>query len=135
MRQRMLATGLAAVALAVAGCGGDDDSGDSTGGGGGGGDTAAAAAAPDHATVLACLKKAGLDAEDQSNSTGKSIGIDYPGGRTLVSFADSPEDADTLGSVAKNTGETVVVKGTLVLTIPVDAEAQTDQPKIEGCLS
>src|SRR5690242_18180442 len=116
MRQRVLATGLAAVAMAVAGCGGDDDSGDSTGGGGGGDTTAAAAAAPDHATVLACLKQAGLDAESQSNSSGEKIGIDYPGGRTLITFEKSPEDAETVGSLAKNTGETEVVKGTLVLT-------------------
>jgi hypothetical protein len=135
----MLATGLAAVAMAVAGCGGgDEDSGDTGGGTGAGGDSAAAPAAsatPDHATVLDCLKKAGLDAEDQSNSTGASIGIDYPGGRTLISFEDSPEDAETLGSVAKNSGDTVVVKGSLVVTIPVDAAAQTDQPKIESCVS
>jgi hypothetical protein len=131
----MLTTGLAAVALAVAGCGGDDDSGDSSESSGGGDAAATPTATPTHATVLDCLQKAGLDAKDQSNSGGDTIGIDYPGGRALVSFEDSPEDAETLGSVAENTGETVIVKGTLVVTIPVDAAAQTDQPKIESCVS
>lgn len=36
------------------------------------------ASSPTHGAVLKCLKGEGLEAEDQTNSSGKKIGIDYP---------------------------------------------------------
>jgi hypothetical protein len=38
------------------------------------------------------------------------IGIDYPGGRLGVNFEESPEDAETYGSLAETNGETAVVR-------------------------
>jgi hypothetical protein len=119
MRNGLLAACVVAFALALGGCGGDDS---------GGGDT------PPLDTVLDCLKVDGLDAKDQSSSTGEKIGIDYPGGRTVISFEDSPEDAETLASVAEANGETTVVEGSIAVTIPADPAAEDDQSAIEECV-
>jgi hypothetical protein len=124
---------LAVLCLAMAaGCGGGDD-----GGGGGSASTKPAAGgdAPAPDTVLDCLKVGGLDAEDQSNSTGEKIGIDYAGGRLLISFEESAEDAESYASVAEANGETAVVKGTVVITVPDDPDAQADQAAVEECVS
>jgi hypothetical protein len=114
------------LAFALGGCGGDDSSK---------GTTTATADAPPLDTVLDCLKVDGLDAKDQSSSTGDKIGIDYPGGRLVISFEESAEDADSYASAAKATGETAIVKGTVAITIPDDPAAKTDQPKVEQCVA
>lgn len=126
MKQGALSVGVVSVALALGGCGGDD------GEGSGSAKTTAATLTPD--AVLSCLKAAGTDAEDQSNSSGDKIGIDYPGGRLLVSFEDTPEDAETYASVAETNGETAVVKGSVVITIPEDPDAKAAQPTVEKCV-
>ena len=129
MRTYLVTAGTAA-ALALGGCGGDDKSASGTSS-----TTASSADAPALDTVLDCLKVNGLDAKDQSSSTGPKIGIDYPGGRTVIVFKESPEEAETYASVAKANGETAIVKGSLAVTIPADAEAEGDQPAIEECVA
>ena len=137
MRRGMLAAAGATLVLSLAGCGGDDDEGGGESSGGSG-DTAPEAsgggAAPTLDAVLACLKQQGLDAKDQSSSTGEQIGIDYPGGRLGVKFEESPEDAETYASVAETNGETAVVKGSVVITVPADPGAETARPAVEGCV-
>jgi hypothetical protein len=125
MRCGSLVAGVVTFALALGGCGGDDEKG---------GGSAASSDAPSLDTVLDCLKVDGLNAKDQSTSTGEKIGIDYPGGRTVISFEDSPEDAETLASVAEANGETTVVEGSVVATIPADPAAESDQAAIEECV-
>ncbi len=125
------------VMLALAGCGGDDDT--SAGGdAAGGSDTTetapAAGSAPKLDAVLACMKQEGLDAQDQSSSTGETIGVDYPAGRLGVAFEESEEDAAALASVATTNGETAVQKGTVVISSPVDPAAAVGQPIAEGCV-
>jgi hypothetical protein len=134
MRSRVLAALCGAVVLGVAGCGGDDESSGDKGSEGSGTTSAAKSDSPSHATVLKCLKDEGLEAEDQTSSSGKKIGIDYPAGRLVISFEKTAEDAETYGSVAKTNGDTAVVKGTIVASIPVDADAQSAQSTVEGCL-
>jgi hypothetical protein len=126
MRTLLLTT----LVLALAGCGGG---GGEEKGGGGGGEKPASAPALD--TVLDCLKVGGLDAKDQSTSTGEKIGIDYDGGRLLISFEESPEDAQTYASVAEANGETAVVKGSVVITVPADPGAEGDQAAVEECVA
>jgi hypothetical protein len=127
----VLAAAGATLVLALTGCGGGgENSGDSE-------TTATEAsggAAPSLDAVLACLKKEGLDAKDQSSSTGEQIGIDYPGGRLGVKFEESPEEAETYASVAETNGETAVVKGSVVITVPADPGAETARPAVEGCV-
>jgi hypothetical protein len=116
--------------LFLAGCGGGGDDAKS------GGETPKkdAASAPSPDAVLACMKKEGLDAKDQSTSTGEKIGIDYPAGRLVVSFEDSAEDAKSYASVAESNGETAVVKGSVAITVPDDPAASTAQQAVEGCV-
>ena len=132
----MLAAAGATLVLAMAGCGGDDDDG----GAGSSADSGAASTeasggtAPSLDAVLACLKKEGLDAKDQSSSTGEQIGIDYPGGRLGVKFEESPEEAETYAPVAETNGETAVVKGSVGITVPADPGAETGQAAVEACV-
>jgi hypothetical protein len=128
MRTSLVAAG-AAAAVALGGCGGDDKSASGTS------TPATSADAPALDTVLDCLKVNGLDAKDQSSSTGPKIGIDYPGGRTVIVFEESAADAKAYASVAEANGETAIVKGSLAVTIPADAEAEADQPAIEECVA
>jgi len=131
----MLAAAGATLVLALAGCGGDDEGGGESGDGSGETPTEASGGeAPSLDAVLACLKKEGLDAKDQSSSTGEQIGIDYPGGRLGVKFEESADDAETYASVAETNGETAVVKGSVVITVPADPGAETAQPAVEGCV-
>ena len=120
--------------LGLAGCGGGDESSAEKDSGDSGAPGAPKAASPSHATVLKCLKGEGLAAEDQTSSTGKKIGIDYPAGRVVVSFEESAEAAKTYGSVAETNGETVVVKGTIAATIPADPAAETAKEAVAGCI-
>ena len=136
MRTKLVAGLCGGVLIGFAGCGGDDgddkssgaDTKDSSGA------TEAKTTAPSHAAVLACLKKEGLDAEDQSNSTGKKIGLDYPAGRAVISFEDSPEDAEAYASVAETNGETATAKGSVAITLPADPAADAAKPAVEGCV-
>ncbi len=130
MTRRVLAAGCTTLLLGVAGCGGGD--GDSAGATSA--DDGSGGSAPSHEAVLACLKKEGLDAKDQSSSSGPKVGIDYPGGRLLVTFEDTPEDAEAYASVAKGTGETAVVKGSVAITVPGDPGAESAQPAVERCV-
>ena len=130
MHRRILTAGAATLALAVTGCGGGDDGGGSEGGSG----DAPAAEAPTKDAVLACLKQEGLDAKDQSTSTGDKVGVDLTGGRMVVSFEDSEEAAKTYASVAETNGEAAVVKGSVAITVPDSPEASTAQPAAEKCI-
>ncbi len=85
--------------------------------------------------MLKCLKDAGLEAKDQTTSTGKTIGIDYPAGRLVISFQRSAEEAETYGSIAKTNGQGTIIKGKIVAAIPVDADAQSAEDTVEGCIS
>jgi hypothetical protein len=133
MTRTLLSTGLAAFALALGGCG-DDDEGKSPSSGGTS-KTADNGDAQSLDTVLDCLKVGGLDAKDQSSSFGETIGIDYSGGRLVISFKESAEDAETYASVAESNGYTAVVKGTVAITIPDDPDAKAAQPAVEECVS
>jgi hypothetical protein len=138
---------VAALAVGPSACGGGDD-GSSTSGG----DQAAEATSesapaetpPDDDTsqpatqgaafedVLACLKAQGVDAQDQSNSTGGAvIGIDYSGGRTTIEFEESQEDADTTASIAESYGE-VIQAGTVVASI--DPSGSSDSAVVKSCI-
>ncbi|HYI38140.1 MAG TPA: hypothetical protein VEX39_16150 [Thermoleophilaceae bacterium] len=118
--------------MALAGCGdSDDSSGEKSSGGS---EASSEPKAASHATVLECLKGEGLEAEDQTNSSGKKIGIDYPAGRLVISFQQSAEEAETYASVAKTNGEGTIVMGKVVATIPVDPGAQSAEDTIKGCL-
>lgn len=134
MGRRVLAGVCGTVVLGFAGCGGGDEGKDEKHSGGSGTTSPPKAASPSNATVLGCLKREGLDAKDQSSSTGKTIGIDYPAGRVVIAFKGSVEDAKTYASVAKTNGETTVVKGTIVATIPADPAAETAKATVEGCI-
>jgi hypothetical protein len=136
---------LAIGAFAATGCGGDDetsteadstatsvtgsDSGTSSGG------SDASGESPSFDTVLACLQGEGLDAQDQSSDiSGETIGIDYSSGRTVISFEESAEDAETAASVAESYGE-VLTSGTIVASLDTSPEATADADKIESCIS
>jgi hypothetical protein len=136
MKRWSLAAAAATLALAVAGCG-SDDGGDEESASGAEETTSAeapAGEAPTLEAVLACLKKEGLEAEDESSSTGETIGIDYPAGRLVVKFEDTPEDAAAYASVAETNGETAVVKGRIAITVPADPGAETAQATVESCV-
>jgi hypothetical protein len=82
--------------------------------------------------VLACLQAEGIEAEDQSNSTGGAvIGIDYSGGRTTIEFEESQEDADTTASIAESYGE-VIQAGTVVASI--DPSGSSDSATVASCI-
>ena len=135
-KRGMVAATAASLVLAIAGCGGDDeDGGGETDSGGGTTAEGSGGATPTLDAVLACLKEEGLDAKDQSSNTGgDAIGIDYPGGRLVVSFEGTPEEAETYASVAEANGETAVVNGSVVITVPDDPGAETARPAVEGCV-
>lgn len=125
-------------AFGLPSCGSDDSSSDSaamqteTSGG----EDAPSSAAAKPATVLACLEDAGLAAKDQSSSTGEKIGIDYPGGRTVISFEESESDAETLESISssQSTGETFR-SGLVVVSAADDPAAAADRDAIESCVT
>ena len=135
MDRRILAAAGTTLMLALAGCGGDDeDGGESTSNAGTTQEEASGGEAPALDAVLACLKKEGLEAKEQSSSMGETIGIDYPGGRLVISFQPTPEDAETYASVAETNGETAVVKGSVAITVPADPGAESAQATVEGCV-
>ena len=134
MRGKLVAGLCGGVLMGLGGCGGDDGDEKSSGSKSDESPKTTAAKAPSHAAVLKCLQDADLEAKDQSSSSGNTIGIDYPAGRAVISFQKTAEEAATYASVAKTNGETAVAKGTVAITIPVDAEAQTAQSTIEGCV-
>jgi hypothetical protein len=140
MRRKSLVL-YAGVIVMLAGCGGDDGGGDA----GSAADkkrsesaqgAAASGPAPTLDAVLACMKREGLDAQDQSSSTGAKIGVDYPSGRLIVSFEDSEKDAELTASVARSQdpGSTAVQDGTVVISSPADPAAEVGQPIAEGCV-
>ena len=91
---------------------------------------------PTFEDMLACMQAGGLDATDQSSSTGANIGVDYPGGRLLVTFEESEEDAETYASVAESQDptSTVVHSGTIVISSPDDPAAEVGLGITEDCL-
>jgi len=82
------------------------------------------------------MKREGLEARDQSSSTGPKIGVDYPAGRLIVSFEESEEDAKLATSVAKtqDPNASAVQKGTVVISAPADPAAEVGQPIAERCV-
>jgi len=125
-----------AALLMLAGCGGEDDGDDAREQGAGSESTAAAGPAPKLGAVLACMKREGLDARDQSSSTGPKIGVDYPAGRLIVSFEESAEAATLTTSVAKtqDPSGSAVQKGTVVIITPADPAAEVGRPIAERCV-
>ena len=119
---------------ALAACG--DDSSTSTSAPATTAAAAATAAAPSAASVLSCLKAAGLDAKDQSsNTSGDTVGIDYSGGRTVIAFKSSASDADSYEIAAKSAGGEVLRSGTIVVSFADDTQAVADKPAIQGCVA
>ncbi|MGK2932729.1 MAG: hypothetical protein ACSLFD_08170 [Solirubrobacterales bacterium] len=140
---------LGVFAFSAAGCGGNDDEGSS------GGDASTETSEPattdteagetsqesgaggEAATfddALACLQSEGIDAKDQSsNTSGSTIGIDYGGGRTTISFEETQEDADITASVAESYGEVIQV-GTAVASIDPTADTG-DTAAVEDCIT
>lgn len=120
-------------ATALAACGGDSSSSTSTGSGGAEKTTTAAPASTATLdSVLECLTAAGVDAKDQTNSTGDVVGIDYPGGRTVIAFQASASEADAAEIVVGTEGLRV---GNVVVSFADDPAAATDKPAIQACLS
>lgn len=131
-------------AFGVSGCGGSDDESSSSG------DTTASATSDSESTdpaestetsgegasfddVLTCLQDEGIDAKDQSsNTSGQTIGIDYSGGRTTISFEESEEDAEITAMVAEDYGEVIQV-GSVVASIDPSADT-ADTAAIESCI-
>jgi hypothetical protein len=137
MNARMLRATLGALiaTVALSACGGDDSPSPSSDNGGTTSTAAAAAAAPTKSAVLACLQSAGLQAEDQSsNTSGDTIGIDYSGGRTVISFEASESDAETSEGVAASQGGGAFRAGTIVVSLADDPAAAADRPKIDACV-
>ena len=128
----------AALAVALPACGDDSESASDrsdapteTSGGGSG-----SAAGPSLETVLSCLQDAGLDAEDQSsNTSGETIGIDYPSGRTVISFEESEEDADLTESVQPDPTAETFREGLIVVSMPGSPDAAGDRAAIETCIA
>ena len=122
-------------AFAVTGCGGD--SGSDTSSSDSSPATTEEATTTEGATldqVLACLQDEGIDAKDQSsNISGETIGIDYSGGRTTISFDESEDDADITAMLAEDYGE-VLQAGSVVATIDPTADT-ADSAVIESCIA
>lgn len=135
------------VAAVVAGCGG---SGEDTSSTPDRADTAAVATtetadpdtgsavadAPNLEAVLACMTAGGLEATDQSSSTGPKIGVDLSAGRLVMSFEETEEDAETAASVAESQDPNgrVVQDGNVVIFAPDDPAAETAVPIAERCV-
>ena len=137
-------------AFGVAGCGGDEGSSgsdavvetESTGtdtgatesesADAGSSDPSAEGATFDDA--LACLQDEGVDAKDQSsNVSGGTIGIDYSGGRTTISFEKTAEDAEITAMVAGDYGEVIQVGNVIAV---IDPSADTaDTEVIKSCIA
>jgi hypothetical protein len=133
MQTKLVAGVCGGVLMGLAGCGGDDKK-DAASGKTEPSKAGARAKAPSHTQVLACLEREGLNAKDQSTSTGAKIGLDYPAGRGVITFEDTAEDAEAYASVAKTNGETAIAKGSVAITLPVDPAADAAKPAIEGCV-
>ncbi len=126
-------------AFGVTGCGGSDDEGSSSG------DTTASTASESEPVessgegatldgVLACLQDEGIDAKDQStNTSGETIGIDYSGGRTTISFEESEDDAEITAMVAEDYGD-VLQAGSVVASLDPTADT-ADRAAIETCIA
>ena len=120
------------LAIGLTACGDDGDSSDSPEASA---DQTEAAAGPTLKTVLSCLQDAGLGAKDQSsNTSGETIGIDYPSGRTVISFEKSEEDAELAESVNPDPTVESFRKGLIVVSPAADPAAEADRAAIEGCL-
>jgi hypothetical protein len=122
---------MSAFAFGASGCGGSDDESPS----GGEGTVTTAESSSDSANldeVLTCLQSEGIDAKDQSSSLGETIGIDYSGGRTTISFEDSEEDAELSASLGETYGE-VTQFGTIVVIIDPSADT-ADTAVVESCV-
>ena len=125
-----------ALALGLAACGGDDDSSDSAGEQTKAPAESEAPAGPTLEAVLSCLQDAGLAAEDQSsNTSGETIGIDYPGGRTVISFEKNEEDAELTLSVQPDPTADAYREGLIVVSAAADPAAAADRPAIETCIT
>lgn len=117
------------VTIGLAACGGGES--DSSGG-----TEAAGSGGPGLETVLSCLQDAGLEAQDQSsNTSGETIGIDYPAGRTVISFEKSEEDAETAESVQPDPTAETFREGLIVVSIPGSPDATAGREAIETCIA
>jgi len=136
---------LSAFAFGTTGCGGSDDSSGGDGSAETSESTTADAESSDTGSeptgesatfddALACLQEEGIDAKDQSsNTSGETIGIDYGGGRTTISFEESVDDADITATVAEDYGEVIQV-GAVVASIDPSSDT-ADTAVIESCIS
>lgn len=134
IRSLALAGAFAFSATALAACGDDSSSSSTTASDGAEKQTTAAAPATAATldSVLACLTAAGVDAKDQTNSTGDVVGIDYAGGRTVIAFQASDSEADAAEIVVGTEGLRV---GNVVVSFADDPDAATDKAAIQTCLS
>ncbi len=122
--------------IGLAACGGDDDSSDSAAEQTNAPAESEAPAGPKLDAVLSCLEDAGLAAEDQSsNTSGETIGIDYPGGRTVISFEKNEEDAELTLSVQPDPTADAYREGLIVVSASSDPAAAADRPAIETCIT
>lgn len=133
----VIATLSVALALGLTACGGDDEPSDS----GSSSDAPAAqeeskaSGTPALDSVLTCLTDAGVAAKDQtSNTSGETIGIDYPGGRTVLSFEETEDDAKLTESVQPDPTADVYREGLIVVSAATDPAAEADKPSIETCI-
>ncbi len=125
-----------AMTLGLAACGGDDSSSESSSEAGSGQTAAESSVGPSLDTVLSCLQDAGLAAEEQStNTSGETIGIDYPGGRTVISFEENEEDAELAESVQPDPSIQNYRAGLIVVSPGAGPAASADQAAIETCIS
>lgn len=117
------------IAVGLAACGGGGESDSSSGGQG------ESASGPGLDAVLSCLRDEGLDAQDQSsNTSGETIGIDYSGGRTVISFEETEEDAETAESVQPDPTAETFRAGLIVVSIPDSPDASAGRATIETCI-
>ena len=125
----------AGVIVMLAGCGGGEDSGAAAGQDGASARNVSGPP-PTLDAVLACMKREGLDAENQSTSSGAKIAVDYPAGRLIVSFEDSSHDAERTASLARtqHPAATTVRSGTIVISSSADRGAQVGRPVAEDCV-
>lgn len=120
---------------ALAGCGGDENGGERPAVGGAATEASAGGSARQAPTldgVLRCLQAAGLPASRQSGLDDEEyVGIDGEGGRTVISFSRTKEDADLTASAAGSSGK-VVREG--LITTSLDDAVLDQEPVIRGCM-